>query len=55
MFKPGPYVAGDALADGILMTPTVVKLASSPARRIVGTFSQTQRVLQAWGLESFAA
>jgi circadian clock protein KaiB len=55
MFKPGPYVAGDALADGILMAPPVVKLASSPARRIVGTLSPTQPVLQAWGLESFAA
>jgi circadian clock protein KaiB len=55
MFKPGPYVAGDALADGILMTPTVVKLALSPARRVVGTLSQRQPMLQAWGLESFAA
>ena len=41
-----------ALADGILMTPTLVKLAPSPVRRIVGTLSQTQPVLQALGLES---
>jgi circadian clock protein KaiB len=41
-----------ALADGIYMTPTLVKLAPSPApRRIVGTLSQRQPVLQALGLE----
>ena len=45
-----------ALADGIFMTPTLVKLAPSPApRRIVGTLSQTQPVLQALGLEAIAA
>ena len=41
-----------ALADGILMTPTLVKLSPSPMRRIVGTLSQTQPVLQALGLET---
>jgi circadian clock protein KaiB len=55
MFKPRPYIAGDALADGTLMTPTLVKLAPSSARRIVGTLSQTQPVLQALGLETLAA
>ena len=40
-----------ALADGIIMTPTLVRLAPSPVRRIVGTLSQTQIVLQALGLE----
>jgi circadian clock protein KaiB len=50
MFKPG-----DVLAEGILMTPTHVKLAPFPVRRIVGTLSQTQPVLQALGLETFAA
>ena len=40
-----------ALADGILMTPTLLKLAPSPGRRIVGTLSQTQTVLEALGLE----
>lgn len=44
-----------ALADGIIMTPTLVKLAPSPARRIIGTLSQTQPVLQALGLEAIAA
>jgi len=43
-----------ALADGIFMTPTLVKLAPFPARRIVGTLSRTQTVLQALGLESLA-
>ena len=44
-----------ALADGIFMTPTLVKLGPSPVRKIVGTLSQTQPVLQALGLETLAA
>jgi circadian clock protein KaiB len=44
-----------ALADRIFLTPTLLKLAPAPARRIVGTLSQTQPVLQALGLEPFAA
>jgi circadian clock protein KaiB len=40
-----------ALADGIFLTPTLVKLGPAPVRTIVGTLSQTQRVLQALGLE----
>ena len=44
-----------ALEDGIFMTPTLVKLAPSPIRRIVGTLSQTQTVLQALGLETLPA
>ena len=39
-----------ALADGIFMTPTLVKLGPSPMCRIVGTLSQTQPLLQALGL-----
>lgn len=39
------------LADGIFMTPTLVKLAPTPVRRIVGTLIQTQTVLQALGME----
>lgn len=39
-----------ALADGIFMTPTLVKLTPSPAQSIVGTLSQTQAVLLALGL-----
>lgn len=44
-----------ALADGIFMTPTLIKLAPSPVRRIVGTLSQTQTVLLALGLERHIA
>ena len=55
MFKPRLYIAREALADGTLMTPTHVKVAPSPARRIAGTLSQTQPVLQALGLETVAA
>ena len=44
-----------ALEDCVLMTPTLVKLAPSPTRRIVGTLSQTQTVLLALGLETLAA
>lgn len=41
-----------ALADGIFMTPTLLKVAPLPPRRIVGTLSQIQPVLQALGLET---
>lgn len=41
-----------ALIDGILMTPTLLKLAPSPVRMVVGTLSETQTVLQALGLEA---
>jgi circadian clock protein KaiB len=41
---------GRALADGIFMTPTLVKLAPPPPQIIVGTLSQTQTVLLALGL-----
>jgi circadian clock protein KaiB len=44
-----------ALADGILMTPTLIKFAPSPLQRIVGTLSQTQPVLLALGLTDLAA
>jgi circadian clock protein KaiB len=39
-----------AMADGIFMTPTLVKLAPAPIRRIVGTLSQAEPVLRALGL-----
>ena len=41
-----------ALDDGILMTPTLVKLSPAPVRRIVGTLSQLETVMQALGLDS---
>jgi circadian clock protein KaiB len=44
-----------ALADGIFLTPTLVKLAPSPPRKIVGTLSQVGTLLQALGLEAVAA
>jgi len=46
---------GRALAEGIFMTPTLVKLAPAPARKIVGALSQEQLVLRALGLEAVAA
>lgn len=48
-------VPARALADGILMTPTLIKLAPSPIRRIIGSLSHTALVLQALGLEAPAA
>ena len=43
-----------AMAKGIFMTPTLVKLSQSPMRKIVGTLTQTQTVLQTLGLEDIA-
>jgi circadian clock protein KaiB len=43
-----------ALADGIFMAPTQAPAVPAP-RKIVGTLSQTQGVLQALGLETLAA
>ena len=43
-----------ALADGILMTHTLVKLAPLPVRKIIGTLSQTLTVLQSLGLDATA-
>ena len=40
-----------ALADGIFMTPTLVKVAPAPGQRIVGTLSQSEPLLSALGLE----
>jgi circadian clock protein KaiB len=44
-----------ALADRVFMTPTLIKLGPAPARRIVGTLSQTETVLNALGLETAMA
>lgn len=43
------------LADGIFMTPTLVRLVPAPSKKIVGTLSQTKTVLQALGLDMEAA
>ena len=39
-----------ALAEDIRMTPTLLKVSPRPSRRIIGTLSQTQRVLDTLGL-----
>jgi circadian clock protein KaiB len=44
-----------ALADGIRMTPTLVKLSPLPTRTIVGTLNQTHRVMVALGIEAIPA
>jgi circadian clock protein KaiB len=44
-----------ALSDSIFMTPTLVKLAPSPVQRIVGTLSESGRVLQVLGLGTLVA
>ena len=44
-----------ALAEGIRMTPTLLKLAPNPSKKIVGTLGQTRRVLETLGLEPRAA
>lgn len=41
-----------ALTDGIFMTPTLIRLAPLPVRRIVGTLSQTAVVLRALDVDS---
>jgi circadian clock protein KaiB len=39
-----------AILEGIRMTPTLLRLAPLPIRRIVGTLVDTQRVLETLGL-----
>jgi circadian clock protein KaiB len=44
-----------ALADGIFMTPTLLKVGPKPVLRIVGTLSHIQVLRQAIGLGVMAA
>ena len=44
-----------ALAEGIFMTPTLIKFSPAPVCRIVGTLSQPQALLQALNLEAVVA
>jgi circadian clock protein KaiB len=44
-----------ALAEGIRMTPTLLKLAPGPVRRIVGTLADRDCVMQTLGLDADAA
>lgn len=39
-----------ALEDGILMTPTLLRLAPTPLREIIGTLSDSETVMQALDL-----
>ncbi len=41
-----------ALADKVLMTPTLIKVTPAPARRIIGTLTQPLIVLNALGLNT---
>ena len=43
-----------ALSEGVLVTPTLVRLSPPPVRTIVGDLSETATVLRALGLESGA-
>ncbi len=43
-----------ALAEGIFMTPTLVKLTPSPVQKVVGTLSQLQPLLDALGIAPLA-
>lgn len=38
-----------ALTDGIVVTPTLLKLSPRPVLRIIGTLSDTEQVLSALG------
>jgi circadian clock protein KaiB len=45
-----------ALADGIFMTPTLVKLSPRPApQRVIGTLSEAQPLMRAFGVEAVVA
>ena len=44
-----------ALAEGVYMTPTLVRLTPGPERRIVGTLSQTDVILEMLGIGELAA
>jgi circadian clock protein KaiB len=44
-----------ALADGIFMTPTLLRLAPSPPREVVGTLSDTATLMQALDLVEASA
>jgi circadian clock protein KaiB len=39
-----------ALADAVIVTPTVVKVSPAPAQQIIGNLSEEEEVLRALGL-----
>lgn len=44
-----------AQEDGVFMTPTLLRLAPAPERRVVGTLSQMSSVMMALGLGDLTA
>jgi circadian clock protein KaiB len=46
---------GRALADGIVMTPTLIRLEPSPIRRVIGTLQATDEVAAVLGLTEHGA
>jgi circadian clock protein KaiB len=44
-----------ALADGVFMTPTLVKLSPSPVQKIVGTLSESSQIFKVLGLRTLTA
>ena len=40
---------GQAFADGVIVTPTLLKLAPLPVRRVIGNLSEVSQVLLALG------
>jgi circadian clock protein KaiB len=41
-----------AMAEKIFLTPTLIRCTPLPVRRVIGTLSQAQPILEAMGLES---
>ncbi len=41
-----------AHTDGILATPTLIKLSPDPIRKVIGDLSNMKRVQHEWGIES---
>ena len=39
-----------ALADGVIVTPTLLRLSPAPMRRLIGSLSDTNQVCQALGV-----
>lgn len=40
-----------ALKDGVFMTPTLVKIRPAPTKKVIGTLSKAETVLQAIGVQ----
>lgn len=40
-----------ALADGVIVTPTLLKLTPEPSQRLIGNLSDTMQVLQSLGVK----